>query len=373
MLIASVLDPGLFTQDCRRDPTIRALLVDHLMHVAHCHIMICDQDNLLGKAIVKGLASLPPCIAQQLSVAFIGDAARIVRLAIPAQDTQSILDILPDLPLTATAMALSNQPGVDATLASQDGYEAIHMTELPHDRVFSLSSYADSNVKRREYDSMGSVSTKDMPQREFCDNIINPFVRWANKVIMIDKIVATSFFDHTPGDQGSNWPIFSRTIKCIYQAWKEECKVEPDSFEIITCPNQMRNWEKPHQSHWLAEGVQHDYTKQARLIGETLMRDGLTGELRVRLIKTNNLRAVAHDRYLVNNRSAILNFSRGFDLIHTPQGILTETAVSLYREREQGSVSRILTAGDAAVWESPALLLAKQKEANSAVTTDNVL
>jgi len=104
MLVASVHDPALFTEDCQNDPAVRSALIDHVMHMAHCHIPVVDRKGVLGQALLKDLKSLPAHIIQLLN-ALVSDASRVVRLDVPAAALQALKEYLPDISAQAMAMA----------------------------------------------------------------------------------------------------------------------------------------------------------------------------------------------------------------------------------------------------------------------------
>lgn len=356
MLVTSVHDPDVFDGKRMADDLYKGLVCDHAMHLAHCHILVVDEENRIGAALKDRLQELaksqpPSRVFQLLSAALTG--ARLIRRPINRDAYDALAGMVPGdiTPTTATALALSDGPEIDATLVSADGKAALDLAERGHSRVFTLQSYACSDAKQREFDSMGGASLNRMSQKDFVDRIIEPFVRWSSKITLIDRYVCKARFDWDPRSREPdkfNWPFFQRTIKCLYDTWAERCRARKDTFEVVTRPN--RNWGEEWQRTWCEQGFPGDVQRQAQLLGESL---GLGQGGVVRLVQTRDrdphrdLTDLEHDRYLVSNLDHVLNFTSGFDLIK-PNGSLTECQVFL--QRNAGAASRMLTARDLGVW-----------------------
>jgi len=350
MLVASVHDPEVFSAKSVENPLYRGLLCDHAMHMAHSHVMVCDLEGLIGKALMAGLAKLPGDVFKKLE-AVLANPASIVRLPIQDDICAAITNIMPDRPVTATALALSRQNGVDATIVSQDGREAIQLADLGNSRIMTLDEYAINARKDCERAGMGAVSLNGMSKGGFIRDILEPFLRWSEKIVLFDPMLARSMFGQNTA--WSNWPVFRRTIRCIYETWTESCLKPKDSFEVVTLPN--TRWDEEWQRRWIEQGLPDDYEQQARLLAQDLD----LGLACVRLIPPE-IKELQHDRYLVSNRGKILSFSRGFDFLREDDKLI-ECAVSLYTEGRGRSVSRLLSSRDLAKWPNPSLSTWSQK------------
>lgn len=354
MLVTTVHDPEVFAADCMADHLYRALMCRHATDLVRCHVLIVDQGNSIGNAVRDKLAQFETPVFQRLSAALTGMS--VIRRPVIQKTYDALSDMV--LPTTATALALSDSQGIDATLVSPDGKVALGLALGDHlpDNLRTLSEYAETRSNQPE---ATGPHPDGMPQRRFVEAIVEPFVRWSSKLSVIDRYVGQARFGWNPAQpDSSNWPAFKRTIQCLYRTWADRCRAEKmAAFEIVTEPNPGDKWGAEWQTNWCQDGVPGDCNLQARLIGESLELG--SGSL-VRLVRTRyrndprrDLSKAKHDRFLVSNLGHVLCFPAGFDLIG-PNGFLREFSVFLQRNEsapsDEGAPGRMLAAADLGVW-----------------------
>lgn len=345
MIVASVHDPSMFAAQHLHDAVYRALVKEHLRQMAHCHVVVCDDGNLLGKELLRLRDTLPPQIRQCFEAAFC--SARVIHAPCDQGKLSELCNLLDGTPATAAALALAELPQVDAVLTYDDesradaaqALELVRANTQAADRVYSLAQYSDSAVRNREAKSAGSPSLKGMTADSFRREIIAPVVRWAREVTLVDKCLGDAVARENPRSRNrSAWSRFKRTIRLIHQSWCDECQVERVAFSILTTPARKDSAIAPHE------------------VARILFDDLAISDLRIRVLDDsgNEMRKLTHDRYLVTSLPIVLNFSRGFDLVDTDHTLL-ECAVSIYREqRDCLTVSRLCSAAPLCTWPKSA-------------------
>ncbi|MBM4025654.1 MAG: hypothetical protein FJ280_09640 [Planctomycetes bacterium] len=342
MMITSVTDPALLQAPEAFSGPTAGLLADHLMHMAHCHYMAMDREGSIGKAILTAIRKAPPQWAGWIQCV-LAQADRMVPLSVTEGVHASEGEPPCNDSLTALALTVAREKGVEVAVVSPEGADAARGMQNTGCCISTLERYGLTEAKRREFTAMGSQSIGGMKEAQFLTSIVEPVVRWAAKVIIIDPWIGTSLFQ---GGHESNWPVFKNTLQSIYGCWEASCLDNRDSFEILTLPAIDRRDERRGSTI----RIPSSRDEEASLIGTKL---GLGDLTRVRLIDPRAVKDIKHDRYLVTNRNVTLSFSRGFDLIPALRDELRECAVSLYREADGQTIGRLLSARTVGLWPKP--------------------
>jgi hypothetical protein len=314
-----VHDPQIFNE-------LKDGIVNHVTQLANCHLCICDQENILTRDLLTFLNQASENTKKYMG-AFLTDA-RIVRIKHDEQLFSVILEAWPDYPGSAMALTLSRHDKIDLILASSDTLVAMALLNIQDSRIMSLAQYGDNKeLKDREYSCMGSRAIKDMPEEEFCESIIAPFVKWSKKIILIDRWLLKAQFNEQP-----NWDNFKRTIRLIYKTWESVCAVERNKFEIITFPCTYIKPDDPDK-----EAKRKKMPDQQNIFINDLCRKDISEKyLSVKLKKinpTDREDKETHDRFLMTSQGMVLNITTGFDLIHLNKIVCASISINKGNEK----------------------------------------
>ncbi len=345
MIAATIHDPSLFASLGDVPADRRAMLVDHLGHVAHSHLTVLDRQRILGEALLRAISFLSPQLQKRAEVAM--TKWRVVTLRVSPEKVARYRDLIER---TETAYALSiNQDGIDALITDEDGKacsEALDGEERKN--VYTLTEFLGCAPHQRLLETMGGVSTGGMEQVDFGKKIIEPVVRWAKNVRIYDRYICAAWYEndpqnpetHSPQDSenGTQWSRTKATLQFLYKEWENATVTkDKDAFIIVTQPIIKRRW-GGERTPWQI-GNCPSYKAQAQTLAEELE---LGQYARILLLGVPaELRDLQHDRYLVTNQEVILTFSRGFDLIR-PDRKLYESTISLYQRGSGDSVLSLL-------------------------------
>ena len=334
MIAATIQDPRLFSEEAVLDGCYKALLLDHLAHVAHSHMIVVDEDGVIGRALISAIASLPVGVRKRAEAAV--STNRVIRLAPDAVRRQQYESTGIDVG-TAITLAL-NQLSIDAVISDEDGKVCAALIDGdPPARVFTLPEYLSSPTHDRLLCTMGAVSTGGMARVDFGASIVGPVLRWAKSPRVIDRYITTALYENNPSDDpnlDNQWNRVRETIRYMYDVWNRTSVVNKDFFKIVT---------KPYLKGWGNRPWHYGACPSLEQQAERLANELDLGKFaRIEFIKVpRELWDIEHDRYLVTDNEFILSFSRGFDLIR-PGGILLESSVSLYHPGSQSFVLSML-------------------------------
>lgn len=322
MIAATVHDPHLFETAASCDASKRAALVDHLAHVAHSHLAVVDTGETLGCSLRESCAAMPSGLRKRLELAL--SPSRIIRKPLDAQRERDLLAILGR---RGSAAALALQSGaVDAVVTDEEGRAGLQLLQDPiPENVLTLPEFILSDCHQRLLETMGAVATGDMQQAEFSRLIVAPVVKWAKKITVIDRYIASALYDDDPDerDDDDQWGRTRATLKFLYDTWEEHCALKKESFVIVTQPYRQWTWGK---KQWHAPECPNP-CMQAQMLAEQL---DLGEKAQIELVSVpRSMAAFEHDRYLVTDREVVLTFSRGFDVIR-PNERLTVSDISLH-------------------------------------------
>ena len=343
MLISSVLDPNILTE-------LGLSLVDYAQHIARSHVLVCDKNNVIEKGLLAQLSKLNGLAFERLNAAI--SPQRIVRIPHDQALLDSLSNDLECMTDSATALSLSGNDKVDVVLASELAVLALEEKGICAPKVMAYSAYQESPYKQIEQESCSSQSLNQISQENFSKKIIEPVVRWASKVILIDKMLCKVMYS-AKGQKEDNhhkihWNSYKRTIRLIYKTWAERCASKRDSFEIVTFEVNRNTRRAQDQLKVPSDPTIQIEELAADLCGKKIPRDFL--RIRLKPFRDQDPEGVTHDRYLVTSQNVILNFSRGFDLI-TSENCCRDCTVSLYTEPRANSrktVSKVLAMRDVA-------------------------
>lgn len=334
MIAATINDPRLFAESGFSSGPGRALLLDHLSHVAHSHMIMVDTQGVLGNSLRSAVASLPAGIRKRAESAL--SSKRLIRLTPDAQ-RMSLYESTGIDRGTAMALALS-RAAVDAVICDEEGKTCAVLIDGDSPvGVFTLPEFLASSTHDRLLCTMGAVSTGGMPRADFADRIVGPVLRWAKSPRIIDRYITTAMYEKDPDDSDpdNQWNRVRDTVRFLYDLWETTAAQKKDAFRIVTKPFSRNRW---GGRAWHC-GECPSLAQQAVALAEAL---DLGEHAIIEFIKVPaNLSDVEHDRYLVTEKEIIISFSRGFDLIR-PNGMLLESSVSLYHPGSQSSVLSML-------------------------------
>lgn len=343
MIAATVHDPHLIRSFCSGDdPIRRALIREHISHVAHAHLIVIDRErpgenSILGVQTRKAIESLPPGLRQRMEAAIAPH--RIIRLPFDAERRNSIVELLGR---DETAIAISFQgKGLDAVITDDEGKAGFEViSENPGTDLMTLAEYCDSSCHQRLAETMGGYSTRDITTSEFNRVIVGPVLRWAKGVMLIDRHIGSAYYDKKTGDDNidNQWARVCATLRFLYQTW--EATIDPDErryeFSVITQMYDRKKWEQQPSRY----GPYPDKMDQAKNIASGLK---LGKYAKVKIIRVpSSLRSINHDRFLCTDRDVVLSFSRGFDLLRPSDNRLCESTISLNRQETCQTIQELL-------------------------------
>lgn len=213
------------------------------------------------------------------------------------------------------------------------------------DKVVTLPQYYTGHHADRDAELWGGACMgKRTEMRAIVENWFEPFMRWTDKISIVDRYIGDSCFAAKFGkNQGrENWNSWKLSIEEICNALKGSlCTTnagEQKCVEIVTCDgksiNDGRSFDQDKWASWCSgRACDGSSLKQgeylAQFIYEELRCEGI--ELSVLLVDEGDTvnHPEAHDRWLIDDsRKRALNFSRGLDFVRGDGRSLQDCVIS---------------------------------------------
>jgi hypothetical protein len=292
MIVATVQDPAVFDLSADESPFYEAALAGFIEQLVSRHLIVCDEGidgSLIWKEILKHCHNLPVHLQQRLNCI---SPQRIVYLNPVEADVTRIGQWI-ERDGTPEAVALACYPGIDLVVLAQDTAEAIEIEDMRRANTCCLLDYHNAPVLQRMPPLGQAIPLGGMPAEGFAAKVVEPVVRWASGVFVLDRFLARSALSN----QG-NWPSFKRTITVIFNKWERGygSADEDARFVIVT----------EFDDH---TGIAGD--QQAEELARRLELS--TGKVEVRIKRQCG--PTNHDRFLATNKDIAIGLTRGFDII----------------------------------------------------------
>lgn len=336
MFITSINDPEIFNPvNIDRNSHYTQLLSDHIDRLFFSHIQILDNtagNSIIGQKISGYTKKLKSNKIQERLNALIS-LSRIVRLKPDGARFAKIKSHL-DNDASATAVAIAGYPN-DVFIVNQDTLAAMQLSEISQDKTVQLHEYHSSRAAEIEDKYRYAFQISGMKTIDFEREILNPTLRWACYVRIIDKMINQVAFPKVSGG-GQNWNSFKATIKRINDIWRQGqgFKINRNmTFEIISLHTNTSVGDAEAKA--LAEKL--DLPKTGHVV------------IRLKSPADPSIKEDFHDRYIQTNQFRV-GFTKGFD-ISKSDGTCSASAVYRYPMGDI-SVNKVVSSRDSGyyVW-----------------------
>ncbi len=336
MIVCSVHDPAVFDAALFEDSDhYEGWMALHLDNVRVAHLLACDdspEGSAIWSEILRAQAS-SPLLAAKLGACL--NPQRVVYVNPHPTRPQKVRPRL-DSDGSAQAVGLIANPGVDVLIAAQGTVEAMEAEGISANKVFTASSYHNSEAYRRERLSFGGRALRDLTKADFLDQIIRPVVCWAREATIVDKVITRAAFgDAGNGDPKPTWPKFKQTVAAIHAAWKEGAYASEGTFRVISS----------HTSYMIGDALAEELAKKLDLGCK---------DLHVVLKRPQDVHDLGHDRYLVTDKDMCVGFTKGFDLLADDKACGATDAYLRQPQAERDTVVELIHAQSQGEWRGSA-------------------
>ncbi len=340
MLMATVLDPDLFSPANLADDGTRVALIRHLDSMCRNNVVVFDDASadgtrsLIWKELRAALPSLPMAVQQRLGL--LVQSPRKAFVAGGAVSTVNGLQVVNPAVSAGSwaAVALAEHPRVDVVMASGRTYRALGGT---NSKIATNITFVDSPAYNKEQSYLRPKLLGTLTKAQFVEQVVDPVVYWARSVRIIDPHVCSCAIR-----KGSNLFRFKDTITAIHHAWRNGYYGGTGAFEVISTATDP--WDPQ------AAGLSAD--QQAQSLASELELNDEHATIRLKTAKAG-LRIINHDRFLVTNQEVVLGFTRGFD-VTGGDGHCVPCEVYTRTRREAGdTIDELLATKDVGLFKYP--------------------
>jgi hypothetical protein len=292
MLVTSVHDPAIFDEACfTANEYYEGLIHAHLQQMIRCHLVVRNSaSSPIWNGILARVPNLPGRIQDLLRAIPIN---RILHLPAPRS---SIATWLNDAGSVAAANVVACHSDIDVFVGATDTLFAMAQEGICGAIATSLQEYHLHPCAEVERYSSGGQSLKGLSTTVILDKIVNPAIRWARRVSIIDRHLGRSV-----KESNSNSDAFRDMVAAILRQWKRGpgSRDRNAEFQIVT-----GSYEGCDLGDRLAESIAQKLGLASESKAVVMLKAG----------KTIADHKLFHDRYLQTDQDVTIGFTRGFDL-----------------------------------------------------------